>query len=401
MPIYSWVGKTLSGEVRRGEMEAPDPKLVEARLRRLRLIPLKITEKKESFLARFQPKRVKGKEVAIFTRQLATMLESGLPLVQALEALASQQKNPYFRKVIRKIKTSVESGSSLAESLREFPKIFDELYYQMVNAGEAGGNLDEILKRLATYQEKILAIKAKIRQAMMYPAVIIFVTIVVLSIIMVYVIPKFAQMFAEAGQALPLPTQIVIAASTITKKYFPFFIAGLIGFIIIIRRLYRTEKGRYKIDKLLLRFPLFGDLLHKSALARFSRTLSSLIASGVPLLQGLSIAGKVSGNRVIEKVVEEVRLSVSEGQSIAEPMAVSGYFPHIVTQMISVGEATGALEQMLDKVADFYEDEVDRTVDTISTLIEPILIVFLGGIIGGIIISLYLPIFKLASVVGG
>ena len=401
MPIYTWVAKTLSGEVRRGEMEAPDPKLVEARLRRLQLIPLKVSEKKESFLARFRPKTVKGKEIAIFTRQLATMLESGLPLVQALEALATQQKNPYFQQVIRTIKNSVESGNSLAESLREFPKIFDELYYQMVSAGEAGGNLDEILKRLATYQEKILAIKAKIRQAMMYPIVIIFVTIVVLSIIMVYVIPKFAQMFAEAGQALPLPTQIVIAVSAITKKYFPFFIAGLIGFAILFRRLYRTEKGRYQIDKLLLRLPLFGDLLHKSALARFARTLSSLIASGVPLLQGLSISGKVSGNRVIEKVVEEVRLSVSEGQSIAEPMAVSGYFPHMMTQMIAVGETTGALEQMLDKVADFYEDEVDRTVETISTLIEPILIVFLGGIIGGIIISLYLPIFKMASVVGG
>ncbi len=400
MPIYSWVGKTLSGEVKRGEMEAPDVKLVEARLRRLQIIPLKITEKKESVLARFHRKKVGGKDLAIFTRQLATMLESGLPLVQALEALASQQKNPYFREVIQKIRVAVEGGSSLADALKEFPNVFDDLYYQMVNAGETGGNLDDILKRLAVYQEKILAIKSKIKHAMMYPAVIVIVTIAVISLIMIFVIPKFAQMFAEAGQALPLPTQIVIAASNITKKYFPFFLGGIFLLAFLVRRIYRTEAGRYRIDKLLLRLPLFGDLLHKSALARFSRTLSSLIASGVPLLQGLSIAGRVSGNRVIEKVVEEVRLSVSEGQSIAEPMAVSGYFPHMVTQMISVGESTGALEQMLDKVADFYEDEVDRTVDTLSTLIEPILIVFLGGIVGAIIVSLYLPIFKLASVVG-
>ncbi|WP_297056637.1 type II secretion system F family protein [Thermosulfurimonas sp.] len=401
MPIYQWVGKTLSGEVRRGEMEAPDVKIVEARLRRLQVIPIKITERKQSVLARFQRKKVGGKELTIFTRQLATMLESGLPLVQALEALSSQQKNPYFQEVIRKIKTSVEGGSSFAEALREFPKVFDELYIQMVNAGEAGGNLDSILKRLATYQEKILALKSKIKHAMMYPVVIILVTIVVLSIIMVFVIPKFAQMFAEAGQALPLPTQIVIAASNLTKRFFPFFVLGVVGLIFLIKQIYRTEKGRYQIDKLLLRLPVFGELLHKSAIARLTRTLSSLIASGVPLLQGLSIAGKVSGNRVIERVVEEVRLSVSEGQSIAEPMAISGYFPHMVTQMVAVGEATGALEQMLDKVADFYEDEVDRTVDTLSTLIEPVLIVFLGGIIGSIIISLYLPIFKLASVAGG
>lgn len=401
MPVYTWVGKTLSGEVRRGEMEAADAKLVEARLRRLQIIPLKIEERKISGLARFRPKRVGGKELAIFTRQLATMLESGLPLVQALEALASQQKNPYFQEVIRKVKNSVQGGSSLAEALKEFPKVFDHLYCQMVEAGETGGNLDVILARLATYLEKIQAIKSKIKHAMMYPAVIVFVTIVVLSIILIFVIPKFAQMFAEAGQALPLPTQIVIAVSYLTKRYFPFFVLGLVVMALLLRRYYRTEKGRYRIDKLLLRLPIFGDLLHKSALARFSRTLSSLIASGVPLLQGLSIAGRVSGNRVIEKVVEEVRVSVAEGQPIAEPMALSGYFPHMVTQMISVGEATGALEQMLDKVADFYEDEVDRTVDTLSTLIEPILIVFLGGIIGSIIISLYLPIFRLASVVGG
>ncbi|QJA06894.1 type II secretion system F family protein [Thermosulfurimonas marina] len=401
MPLYHWVGKTLSGEVRRGEMEAADAKLVEARLRRLQITPLKVEERKESFLARFQPKKVSGGELAVFTRQLATMLESGLPLVQALEALASQQKNPYFREVIRKVKSSVEGGSSLADALREFPKVFDTLYCQMVEAGEAGGNLDTILSRLATYQEKIQAIKSKIKHAMMYPIVIIVVTILVLSVIMVFVIPKFAQMFAEAGQALPLPTQIVIAASNLTKRYFPFFVLGVIVLVFLLKRYYATERGRYQIDKLLLRLPLFGDLFHKSALARFSRTLSSLIASGVPLLQGLSIAGRVSGNRVIERVVEEVRVSVSEGQSIAEPMAVSGYFPHMVTQMISVGEATGALEQMLDKVADFYEDEVDRTVDTMSTLIEPILIVFLGGIIGSIIVSLYLPIFKLASVAGG
>ena len=402
MPVYEWVGKTFSGETVKGTLEASDERIVRIHLRRQKIIPVKIKQKGTGLLARLTtPKKVKAKEVVVFTRQLAAMLEAGLPLVQALESLANQQKNAYFREVLFKIKQMVEEGTPFAEALNHYPKIFDRLYYHMVSAGEASGNLELTLKRLAVYMEKALALKGKVKKAMIYPAIVLVVTVIVLTIIMVFVVPTFEKMFSEMGHALPLPTQIVIEMSRLTKKYFLFFLGGLMILSFLIRRYYRTERGRLQIDALLLKLPLFGSLFRKVAVARFARTLGTLISSGVSIVEALTIAARTAGNLVVERAIYDVRQAVKEGQPIAEPLAKSGIFPYMVIQMVSVGEASGTLEKMLNKVADFFEEEVDMTVDALSQMIEPVMIVFLGGVIGGIIISLYLPIFKLGEVVGG
>ncbi len=401
MPVYEWVGKTLSGDTVKGTLEASDERIVRIKLRRQKIIPVQIKPKGSGLLARLStPKKVKAKEVVVFTRQLAAMLEAGLPLVQALDSLANQQKNPYFKEIIFKIKQNVEEGTPFAEALKQYPEIFDRFYYHMVSAGEASGNLDATLKRLALYMEKSLALKGKVKKAMIYPAIVLTVTTIVLAIIMVFVVPTFEKMFGEMGQALPLPTQIVIEMSRLTKKYFPFFLVGTVIFVFLLKRYYRTERGRLQIDALLLKLPLFGNLLRKVAVARFSRTLSTLISSGVSIIDALTIAAKTAGNVVVERAIYQVRQGVKEGQSIADPLAKSGIFPYMVIQMVSVGESTGVLEKMLDKIADFFEEEVDMTVDALSQMIEPVMIVFLGGVIGGIIVALYLPIFKLGSVVG-
>lgn len=402
MPVYEWVGKTFSGETVKGTLEASDERIVRIHLRRQKIIPVKIKQKGTGLLARLTtPKKVKAKEVVVFTRQLAAMIEAGLPLVQALESLANQQKNAYFREVLFKIKQMVEEGTPFAEALNHYPKIFDRLYYHMVSAGEASGNLELTLKRLAVYMEKALALKGKVKKAMIYPAIVLVVTVIVLTIIMVFVVPTFEKMFSEMGHALPLPTQIVIEMSRLTKKYFLFFLGGLMILSFLIRRYYRTERGRLQIDALLLKLPLFGSLFRKVAVARFARTLGTLISSGVSIVEALTIAARTAGNLVVERAIYDVRQAVKEGQPIAEPLAKSGIFPYMVIQMVSVGEASGTLEKMLNKVADFFEEEVDMTVDALSQMIEPVMIVFLGGVIGGIIISLYLPIFKLGEVVGG
>ncbi|OAG28311.1 type II secretion system F family protein [Thermodesulfatator autotrophicus] len=402
MPVYEWVGKNPAGETVKGTIEAADEKIVRIKLRRQKITPVKIKAKGSGLLARLStPKKVKPKEIVVFTRQLAAMLEAGLPLIQALDSLAHQQKNPYFKEVIFKIKKDVEEGTPFSGALKQYPKIFDRFYHHMIEAGESSGNLELSLKRLATYMEKSLALKAKVKKAMIYPAIVLFVTVIVLSIIMLFVVPTFEKMFSEMGHALPLPTQIVIEASRLTKKYFPHFIGGIILSIFLLRRYYRTEKGRLHLDALFLKLPLFGNLFRKVAVARFSRTLSTLIMSGVSIIDALSIAARTAGNVVVERTINQVRQSVQEGQSIAEPLSKSGIFPYMVVQMVSVGEASGTLEKMLDKVADFFEEEVDNTVDALSQMIEPVMIVFLGGVIGGIIISLYLPIFKLGEVVAG
>ncbi|WP_456370742.1 type II secretion system F family protein [Thermodesulfatator atlanticus] len=402
MPVFEWVGRNPSGETVKGTLEAPDERIVKIKLRRQKITPIKVKAKGTGLLARLStPKKVKQREVVVFTRQLAAMLEAGLPLVQALDSLANQQKNAYFKEVIFKIKQAVEEGTPFAEALNRYPKIFDKFYYHMVDAGEASGNLDHALKRLATYMEKAMALKAKVKKAMIYPAIVLFVTTVVLSIIMIFVVPTFQKMFGEMGQALPLPTQIVIEASNLTKKYFPFFIGGIVIGSFLLRKYYQTEKGRLHLDALFLKMPLFGELLRKVAVARFSRTLSTLISSGVSIIDALTIAAKTAGNVVVERAINKVRQGVQEGNPIADPLAKSGIFPYMVIQMVSVGESSGTLETMLDKVADFFEEEVDNTVDALAQMIEPVMIVFLGGVIGGIIVSLYLPIFKLGSVVAG
>ncbi len=400
MPTYKWKGKAVTGEIRKGVIEAPNEQVVEVYLRRLNILPLQIQRKKETTFS-IQLKRVSEKDITLFTRQFATILEAGVPLVKGLETLAMQQKNPYFKEVINTILKKVEAGSSLSEAMAEYPKIFNPLYIQMVRSGEASGNLDVILKRLSAYLEKILSLKSKIKHAMIYPSVILFVAIAVISIIMFFVIPKFEELFREAGQSLPLPTHILITISKHFKMFFFLFVLTLIISFLSIKKYRKSERGKYNTDKVFLRLPLLGELFHKGAISRLARTLANLIGGGVPLLQALSIAGETSGNKVIEKAMEEVRINVSAGHSIADPMIYTGVFPYMLIEMVRIGEMSGNLEDMLNKVADFYEEEVDRTVQTLSTLVEPILIVFLGVIIGGILIALYLPIFKLGGVVGG
>ncbi len=400
MAYFKWKGRSVSGEIWTGVLEAPSPQVVEVYLRRLNIKPIEIKAQKETTF-RLTLKRVSEKELMLFTRQFATVLEAGLPIVKALETLSMQQKNLYFRKILDEIRKKVEGGSALSDAMAEHSKVFGRLYIHMVRSGEASGNLDEVLKRLAIYLEKIVAIKSKVKHAMIYPSVIVFVTIVVIAILMIFVIPKFAQLFAEAGQALPLPTQILINVSHNFKYILGIFLALVIGFVILIKYLRRSEKGRLETDRLLLKIPIFGELFHKAAVSRMARTLGSLITAGVPLLQAIAVAAETSGNKVIEKALEDVRLSVAAGQTIADPMFYTGVFPYMLIEMVRIGEMSGRLDEMLNKVADFYEEEVDRTVATISTLIEPILLVILGGVIGGILVALYLPIFQLGGVVGG
>jgi type IV pilus assembly protein PilC len=401
MPLFEWQGKSVTGEIRSGVLDAPNQQLVEVYLRRLNIIPIKIKPKKETTFALFRRKSVSGKELTTFTRQFAVVLEAGLPIVKSLEVLAEQQKNPYFKNVLKEIKLKVETGSTLSDAMAEYPKVFDSLYVHMVKSGESSGNLDVVLKRLAGYLERILSLKSKVKHAMVYPSVIVIVTIAVISIIMLFVIPKFAEIYGSAGHALPLPTQILINISNNFGKILIVFIILLAGLIIGIKYYRNTEIGRYNTDKIIFSLPLLGELFKKAAVARMARTLANLIGGGVPLLPALTIAGETSGNKVLEKAMEEVRINVSAGQSLADPMFYTGVFPYLLVEMVRVGELTGRLEDMLNRVADFFEEEVDRMVNTLSTLIEPILIVFLGIVIGGILISLYLPIFKLGEVIGG
>ncbi len=401
MPLFEWQGKSVTGEIRKGVFEAPSPQIVEVYLRRLNIVPIKIQQKKERTFKLFERKTVSDKDVATFTRQFGVILEAGVPIVKALEILEQQQKNPYFKKILQDIKKKVETGSTLSEAFAEYPKVFNNLYIQMIKSGESSGNLDLVLKRLADYLERIMSLKGKIKHAMVYPSVVVIVTIAVISIIMLFVIPKFAEIYKSAGHALPLPTQILINISNNFGKILFIFIVLVAATVIGIKYYRRKEKGRYNTDKLMLRLPILGGLFHKSAVARIARTLANLIGGGVPLLQALAIAGQISGNMVLEKAMEEVRINVSAGQPIAEPMFYTGVFPYLFVEMVRVGELTGNLEDMLNRVADFFEEEVDRMVNTLSTLIEPLLILFLGIVVGSILVALYLPIFKLGEVIGG
>jgi len=402
MPLYEWQGRSVTGEIRKGVLDAPNPQLVEVYLRRLNITPIKIEEKKQRrLIPLFLRKSVSIKELATFTRQFAVMLEAGLNIVKSLEILAEQQTNEYFKEILKDIKVKVETGSSLSEALEAHPKVFDKLYIQMIKAGESSGNMDIVLHRLATYLEKMANLRSKIIHAMIYPSAIISITIVVISIIMIFVIPKFAEIYKSAGKALPAPTQLLIEISHNFGKILAIFIGTLIAFIYWLKMYRKTEKGRYNTDKILLKLPILGGLFHKAAVARVARTLGNLVGGGVPLLQALSIAGETAGNKVIEKAMEEIKINVSAGQSIAEPMFFTGVFPYLLVEMVRIGELSGRLDEMLNKAADFFEEEVDRMVNTLSTLIEPILIVILGVVVGGILIALYLPIFKLGQVVGG
>jgi len=402
MPIYIWEGTTARGEKKKGEIEAQDERAVRIILKRQRIVPKKIKQKSKDLFENisFLQPRVTSKDIVLFTRQLSTMIDAGLPLIQALEVQAAQQENKTFRKILTDIKNEVAAGSTLAEALRKYPKYFDNLYINMVAAGEVGGTLDEVFSRLATYMEKSERLKRKVKSALTYPAIVFAISIMVLAVILIFVIPVFQKMFAEFGHALPTPTQIVINISEFVKSYIFVIIGAIILFIIMFKRFYATENGKRIIDRLLLKAPVFGPLLKKVAVAKFSRTLGTLITSGVPIIEALRIAAGTSGNKIVEEALQKVKASIAEGRSIAQPLQESGVFPPMVVQMIAVGESTGALDQMLNKIAEYYDEEVDAAVDGLTAMIEPFMIVFLGGTIGSIIIAMYLPIFKMAAVVG-
>ena len=404
MAIFRWQGVGPNGETLKGEMDALDASAVAARLRvqRIRPLPDRIRTKGSGLEREIKipglGEKVKQKDVVIFTRQLATMIDAGLPIMQALDLLARQTENKTFSGVIAKVKHEVESGSALAESLTKHPKVFDELYINMVSAGEVGGMLDTILTRLAAYMEKAVKLKSKVKSALIYPISIISVAVLVTALLLIYVIPVFGDMFASFGEELPLPTQIAINLSDIAIAYFWYIVAGSVGAVFGIRTYHKTERGRRVIDGILLKLPIFGDIFRKAAVARFTRTLSTLVSSGVPILDSLAITGKTAGNKVIENAVFAARQSISEGRTLTDPLIESQVFPPMVCQMINVGETTGALDTMLSKIADFYDDEVDTAVSNLTTLMEPMVILFLGVIIGGIVVSMYMPIFQLGTV---
>ncbi len=404
MPIYKWEGKTAKGVVKKGEMEAPNEAAIRIHLRQQSVIPIKIESKEKGLNINislpFLKKKVQQRSVAVFTRQLATMIDAGLPLVQSLEVLSQQQDNKVFKNIIREIREDVEGGSTFAGALKKHPKAFNELYTNLVVAGEEGGILDTILNRLASYIEKAEALKKKVKSALIYPATIVSVAVIVVIILMVFVIPVFETMFQSAGQSLPLPTLIVLTISKMIKKYIIILIPVLIFLGYLFKRYYKTDNGKAVVDRLLLKLPVFGPLFRKIAVARFSRTLGTLVSSGVPILDGLSIVSRTAGNRAIEIAIMNARASIREGETIAEPLGRSALFPPMVIQMIAVGESTGALDSMLSKIAEFYEDEVDVAVANLTSLLEPLLMIFLGVVIGGVVIAMYLPIFNMASAVG-
>jgi type IV pilus assembly protein PilC len=401
MPVYLWEGKNRNNQIQKGEMEAPNENSVRAHLNRIKIVPTKVKKKpKDLFenISFLQPK-VKQKDIIIFARQFSTMIDAGLPIIQCMDILQSQQENATFKKMLKELKEQVEGGSTLADALKRFPKHFDNLFVNMIAAGEAGGILDVILKRLSAYMEKAAGLKRKVKGAMVYPAITVAVAVVVVAIILVFVIPVFQKMFQDFGGQLPGPTLIVIAISEFVKSKIHWIIIGLILFAIAFRQYYKTDKGKLTIDGLLLKTPVFGILLRKFAVARFTRTMGTMLGSGVAILDALDIVAKTSGNRVIENAIYAVRSGIAEGRTMADPLQTSGVFPAMVCQMISVGESTGALDAMLEKIADFYDEEVDQAVENLTAMIEPMMIVFLGIIVGGLIVSMYLPIFKIAGTI--
>ncbi len=393
MPRFEWRGRARTGQSRQGVLVADNRAAAEAMLRRDQIVVQNVREKREIRLMPRLPQKVSAKRLSIFTRQFSVMLDAGLPLVQCLEILGEQEENRTFRAIIQQTRTDVEQGSSLAEAMRRHPKAFDGLFVNMVAAGEAGGILDIILQRLATYIEKVVKLKSQVKSALIYPASVITIAIGVVWVILRFVIPTFAQLFAGLGSEMPLITRVVVGTSNFLASYSFWVILALVGIWVFLVRWHKTERGRRFIDGFLLRIPVIGMLLRKIAVSRFCRTLSTLTSSGVPILDGLEITAKTAGNAIIEDAILAVRKSVEEGKTISEPLAETKVFPPMVVQMINVGEQTGALDQMLSKIADFYEDEVDIAVNSLLKLIEPMLIAFLGVVIGIIVTSMYLPLY--------
>jgi type IV pilus assembly protein PilC len=398
---FLWEAKTKSGETKKGEMEASDSEAVNARLKSLGLNPVKVRKKSalDGDITLPGMGGVTGKDILVFTRQFATMIDAGLPLVQCLDILASQMDNPAFKKVLLAIKGKVEQGSTFADALKEHPKVFDELYVQLCAAGEVGGILDTILNRLAAYREKSEKLKRKVKGAMTYPAIVILVAIGVTALLLLKVTPVFAAMFADFGSALPAPTQFVVDLSAWAEAYWFHVVASITVVVVSFSWSYKQPKGRKFWDKVFLKMPLFGPVLRKVAVARFTRTLGTMISSGVPILDALDVTAKTAGNKTVEEAIYYVRGKIAEGKNIAGPLLETKVFPSMVVQMIGVGEATGAMDTMLNKIADFYDDEVDTAVGALTAMIEPLLMVFLGGVVGGFLIAMYLPIFSIAGAI--
>ncbi len=397
--IYQWKGKNPRGRTVKGEMEAETIEQVRQNLVRRKIIPGRIKQKPKDLFENvsFLQPGVKESDVIIFARQFSTMIDAGLPLLQCLEILHAQQENPTFKKHLKKIKESVESGETFADALQKFPKDFNELFVNMVAAGEAGGILDVILGRLSSYMEKMAKLKKQVKGAMTYPIITIIVAIIVVGIILVFVIPVFEEMFASMESALPAPTLMVVALSDFVVANVLWIILGTAAAGFIIRRIYKTQKGRIFMDDMFLRLPVVGMLIRKVAVAKFTRTTSTMISSGVSILDALDIVGKTSGNKIVEFAIKDVKSGIAEGRSMADPLLESGVFPSMVCSMISVGESTGALDTMMEKIADFYDDEVDQAVKNLTDMIEPFMLVFLGVVVGGLVIAMYLPIFTMAG----
>jgi type IV pilus assembly protein PilC len=404
MATFAYVARTRQGAIKKGELPAKTRDEALEQLRKQALVVTTIQEKtKGSKLGSFFAGSVSDKDIVVFTRQFATMINAGLPLIQCLEILSSQSENKVLGKTVGEVKLDVESGSTFADALKRHTRVFDELYVNMVHAGEIGGLLDTILTRLAKHIEKAMKLKSQIKSAMVYPAAIMGVAGIVITVLMVWVIPIFAKMFAEMSGGkvgLPTPTQIVIDTSNFMQSNIVYIIVGAIAVGWAIKKYYNTPKGRVVMDRMFLRMPVLGELIRKASVAKFTRTLGTLITSGVPILDGLAITARTAGNKIVEEAILSARQSISEGKTVAEPLSKTNVFPKMVTHMISVGESTGALDAMLGKIADFYDDEVDAAVAALTSLLEPMMMVFLGTVIGFIVIAMYLPIFEMASVVG-
>ncbi len=398
---YVWKGRSPSGELLSGEYQTENKDELVSYLRKRKIIITSVREKSGQLKFNLPGKgRVTVKDIGVFTRQFATMINAGLPMVQCLDILAQQTEKEGLRTAVARVMSDVEGGSTLAEGLARHPKVFSNLYVNMVEAGEAGGILDIILARLATFLEKLDALQRKVKSALTYPAVVGVVAIGATVFMLIFIIPTFAKMFTDFGGELPLPTKIVIGISDFLRNFWWALAAGIGGGIFALQRYYKTQPGRLVIDRLLLRVPVLGMVIRKGSVARFTRTLGTLISSGVPILSGLEITARTAGNRVVELAVLSTRESISQGNTISEPLRECGVFPPMVTQMIAVGEQTGALDEMLDKIANFYDDEVDTAVDSLTAIIEPIMIVVMGTVVGGMLIAMYLPMFKLVTLVG-
>ena len=402
MPVFTFSGKDASGQKVSGERVAPNKQSLAQALRRDRITPGAIREKgKEFSMPTFGSSKVKTKDIAIFFRQFSVMIDAGLPLVQCLEILAANQENQTFQKTLTGVRTTVEGGATLANAMRQYPTIFDDLTTNMIEAGETGGILDVILQRLATYVEKAVRLKSAVKSALIYPVAVVSMAVLIVGALLKWVVPIFANLFAGLGVALPLPTRITMGLSQFVQTFWWIIMVGGIGLWFGVKQIRKNPRGRYYFDKMLLNLPVVGGLLRKIAVGRFTRTLGTLITSGVPILEGLSITAKTSGNAVLEEALMKVRKAIEEGRTIVDPLRECGVFPNMVTQMIGVGEATGAMDSMLQKIADFYEEEVDAATKDMLAMLEPVIIGILGISVGGIVISLYMPLFAMIAKLAG